>query len=496
MVRGTRSTNRNAAVQQLGADRTSSPARMTRFLSFLAICMAVAGQVSAHATDQAFVLLLPTDVYSATGAGIVLLTIVLLLILPNRVSSRFFRTVPLPGIRLPGILPDIVSVMSTILLAFLILQGMTGTRDPLTNLMPVTIWTIWWIGLFLVQGLFGDIWRWVNPWTGFHKLVSNAVGIHHPSRLPDWLGCWPAVAIYVCYVAFLLADPAPDDPSRLATLVGCYWLFTMIGMIVFGRKAWLEQCECFTILFRYLACLAAWRNQGEGGRLGLPGWQLVEHPALSASQALFVLTVLACSSFDGLNETFWWLDTIGVNPLEFPGRSAVITETVMGILGGILLLATVFNFTVIAGDWLDRRFPGDTAHAAPSAPWGLLVLSLLPIAFGYHFAHFIPTLLVSWQYALVAISDPLSTGADWLGLGRHFVTTGFFAELGTVRIIWLTQCAAIVLGHVLAVLVGHRVLAGVYGGGWRSIIAEIPLSVLMILYTLLSLWLLASPRGA
>ncbi len=461
----------------------------------LAMLQASARPAHAHASEQVFVALLPTELYTGVGTGIVALTILLLLLLPHRYAAGLFTTRSLPGRTHPAWTPRATSLMASVFLVFLITQGFTGTRNPLTNLMPVTIWTVWWIGLFLLQGLLGDVWRWINPWSGLGWLLQRVMTRHPLVRLPAWLGTWPAVVGYVCFVIFLLADLAPDDPARLALFVSIYGLVTVVGMTVFGTDAWLQRCECFTMLFSLLARLACVRITASTTSFGLPGWQLTRADVLSPSQAVFVLSVLASSSFDGLNETFWWLATIGVNPLEFPGRSAVLDQTILGIIGGILLLIAVYAVMVQAGDMLARRLPGTTHPLSRTTAFGRLALSLLPIAFGYHIAHFFPTLLVNAQYALVALSDPLSTGADYFDLRHHFVTLGFLAELGTVRIIWLTQCAAIVLGHVLAVLVGHHIMTELYGRGWRAILAEVPLSVLMILYTMLSLWLLASPRG-
>ena len=44
----------------------------------------------------------------------------------------------------------------------------------------------------------------------------------------------------------------------------------------------------------------------------------------TAGIPIFILALLGTGSFDGFNETFVWLDLIGVNPLAFPGRSAVV----------------------------------------------------------------------------------------------------------------------------------------------------------------------------
>ena len=100
------------------------------------------------------------------------------------------------------------------------------------------------------------------------------------------------------------------------------------------------------------------------------------------------------------------------------------------------------------------------------------------------------------QYTFKALSDPLQDGADYLGLDSYYVTTGFFNTLGTQRLIFLTQAGAIVIGHVIAILLSHRVASDYFPTRRGVLISQIPLSVFMIGYTVLGLWLLATPKGA
>ena len=52
---------------------------------------------------------------------------------------------------------------------------------------------------------------------------------------------------------------------------------------------------------------------------------------------------------------------------------------------------------------------------------------------------------------------------------------------------------AIVGGHMLAVLISHIIAYRIHSTPDRVAIGQIPLAVLMVLYTLFGLWLLASP---
>ena len=66
----------------------------------------------------------------------------------------------------------------------------------------------------------------------------------------------------------------------------------------------------------------------------------------------------------------------------------------------------------------------------------------------------------------------------------------------TVRIIFLTQAAVVVAGHILSVQSAHAVAVGLFADNRRSVLSQVPLALFMIAYTLFGLWLLATPRGA
>ncbi|MEM7269927.1 MAG: hypothetical protein AAF401_11820, partial [Pseudomonadota bacterium] len=421
-------------------------------------------------------------VYPAAGVAVVALTVLLLIATPGGMVRTLFqpRRLAIPD---PEWARHAVSLFSLACLLSLIWIGLDGPRDPLSNLAPLTFWTLFWIGAVALAGLLGDIWRWLNPWTGLYALL----GIRPSLNLPERVGHWPALALLIAFWAFLLADVAPDDPARVAQGLGLYWLLVLVGMSLFG-SAFLERCEAFTVLFRLYGALSPIRIGADGG-IGAPGWRILAAPA-SLSLGFFALASLGAGSFDGLNETFWWLAQIGVNPLEFPGRSAVVAPTLTGLALAIALLVLVFSAIV----WIGFLLVSASSDAPSAIP--RLALSVLPIAFGYHVAHYLTAFLVNGQYVVAALSDPWASGADFLGIQPFYVTTGFFNQLGSVRAIWLTQAGAVVIGHVWAVLLAHRIALDFFPTGRRAALATAPLSLFMIAYTFLGLWLLAAPRGA
>ncbi len=435
-------------------------------------------------SERALVLLLPTEIWIPAGVAAVAATALLVALTPaaflRRASAVRSLRIPAPSAG------EAFSLASAALLLALVVLGWIGPRDPLGNLLPLTVWTLFFVAFPLLQAAVGDLWSALNPWTGPHRLLMG--GASPPLRLPPRLGRWPALVAWLAISGFALADPAPADPAHLAAAVGFYWAAILALLTLFGRDA-LPRVEGFTVWLSLFAALAPLRARNGRLALSLPAARLVRAPA-SASLGVFTVAALGAGSFDGLNETFWWLALIGVNPLEFPGRSAVIPQTLGGLILSAALLTAVFAACVAAGLALAGR-----AALFPRA-FGRFALTLAPILAGYHAAHYLTGFLVNAQYALAAATDPLATGADLLGLGPFRVTTSFFNLYRTVRLIWLAQAGAVVLGHILGVLAAHAVALDLLGDPRRAALSQVPLAGFMILYTLFGLWLLAQPTGA
>ncbi|PSL17196.1 hypothetical protein [Shimia abyssi] len=441
----------------------------------------------AHASEGGFVLLLPTDVYIFAGAASVALTVVFLAVLPDHALPLVFHAKPLWWIKRSR-LHLFSSGLSFLFLMWLVHLGLTGPRDPLANPLPLTIWTLFWVAFVILQGVLGNAWYWVNPWSGPLAFTRKILKIEPLMRLPSSMGHCLSVFVFLLFVSILLADPAPADPARLARYVIWYWMTTFVAALVFGPR-WMRRGEAFTVFLTLYARLGLFARRRGRLHFGFPGWQVFSGKKPAFWLAVFVLVMLGSGSFDGLNETFWWLDVIGINPLEYPGRSAVIVQNMSGLAVANVALISAYCAMIWLGLKLARTsmtLNDAFCHFAPT---------LLPIALAYHFAHYYTSFLVDAQYALAAATDPMATGADYLGLGTFYVTTGFFNSQDSVRLIWLTQAGSVVLGHILAVMLAHGLAVRHFGETRRAALSQAPLAMFMILYTFFGLWLLASPRG-
>ena len=446
------------------------------------------GEALAHASDRGFVLLLPTGHYLVGGALAVAASFAVLWLVPAGALARLAAR----RVTLAGRMPDLRTAtgwVSLAVLAILVAAGWLGSRDPLSNPLPLVVWTLFWIGLTMATGVFGNLFDWLDPWRGPARLFGRA-GERPVSAWLGRLGYTPAIVQFAAFAWFELIYPAPDDPARLAWAVSIYWLVNFAGVLAVGHDPWTRHCEPFSVFFRIVSKLAILERSEGRLRLCLPGGKLAAVEPLPLSGALFLLLVLGSVSFDGLMRTFAWLGTIGVNPLEFPGRSAVMVENTAGLVLVPAAFAAAFFVSVWAGEKLSGE-PVPLAHAA-----GTLVWSIAPIALAYHFAHYLIALLVNGQYALAAISDPFSRGWNLFGTADNYISAGLVMGPGAAWVLWNLQAAAIVGAHVLAVILAHMLSERLHGSSRTAARSQIPLTILMILYTVLGLWLLATPTGA
>lgn len=249
------------------------------------------------------------------------------------------------------------------------------------------------------------------------------------------------------------------------------------------RIGW-SRGEFLTVFFGMVARIAPlWREHGAGrvrSFVGWPGAQVLRMPALTRGEMAFVTVALGALSFEGLSETFFWLGLIGENPLEFTGRSAVVGVNSLGLLGAWgLTTLSLWLVLVLGRHWGGQRFAA-----------GPMMLSFLAIAAGYHTAHFFLTLLTSAQYTLFALNDPLFRGDALLGLPPFYISLGFLSTPWVMTGLYAVQFAAILGAHLLAVLLALKLV-----GPRAPALAHLPMTALMVGYTILGLWLLSTARG-
>ncbi|MDX1380787.1 MAG: hypothetical protein R3233_06685 [Xanthomonadales bacterium] len=420
-------------------------------------------------------------------------------------------------------------------LAAVIVAGFIGDQNPYRNLAPTSIWVIWWVGLAYVCGLAGNLWALINPWNTAFRWAERLAG--RPLSLglgwPRWLGCWPATVLFLGFVWAELVWPESDHPARLACAALGYSLVTWAGMALFGRHAWLRSGEAFSLVFGYLArfsctelrvlgvrrcqhcashacpppigdcvdCLECFESAPAGERqLNLRPWAvgLLTREPLSVSATVFVLLMLASVTFDGLLATPLWASTaewmlysetvrpalIALQDLAGNAIAALSTIALGGFLLAFVLLYALFSALVRACTPRAARGSLGVREVA-----GLFVLSLVPIALAYHLAHYLSFLLIVGQYMIPLASDPLGHGWNLFGTRLYRVDIGIVGA----RFVWISSVIAIVAGHIVAVWLGHVMALRAFGTRRAALLSQVPMLLLMVAYTVLSLWILAQP---
>ena len=459
-------------------------------LMFFLIGTFVPASAFAHVSERALILLLPTEFYIPAGIAVLILTILIAYLTPVSFITSLFLSYKFKvnihnyiSVKAIEDLKILISCISLIFLITLIIFGYIGSRDPLANPLSLFIWSVWFMVMPVIQIIFGNVWAFLNPWYGFGKLFFKNKILFKLDQ--NYSLVFSSVG-FLLFSLFMLVDIAPDDPDRLANIVTIYLLVNFIFMKIFGVD-WLKNGECFTSFYRLLSKLSwIWIKEGKI-YVGFFGSQLKDINTFPPMSVLFLSIILATLSFDGLNETFLWFKIINVNPLEFYGRSSVVLENSSGLIFFAISLFLIFSITIFLG----HKFINEKVTFKNII--GINSIALLPIALAYHIAHYLTSFLVNIQYSYKVASDPLNNGMDLLNLGDFNVTTSFFNTIETVKLIWFIQAAAIVIGHVIAVLLAHSICEGYLKTKSSILISQFPISIFMIGYTFLGLWILSTP---
>jgi hypothetical protein len=475
-----------------------SPDRWLQALAAGTIGVLAPHHASAHGTERGLVMLLPTNYYMTGGAIVVAATFITLLLVPAAWFARASRAVFTLDNR-PVLPTAFTSTASFLMLALLVAIGLYSTADPLENPLPLVIWTAFWVAFTLVQAVLGNLWPWFNPWSGplaiLRRLSGRSFGGRPIVRLPERIGYLPAILLFFLFAWYELISLSPEDPSGLAHAVTLYWLGNLAAMIVFGEEQWTRRGEPFSVYFRMIGMIAPLQVEPPKSgiwatvRIGWPGQRCVTEDPPPLSAAIFLLLTLGTASFDGFSETFTWLAAIGINPLEFPGRSAVTLANTFGLIAAPMLLALIYLAAVICGAWLTGRRDARTGLSLASH----LVYSIVPISVAFHGAHYLSLLLMNGQYLYAVISDPFDQGWDLFGTAHWHVTASMLIDIDNVEKVWTAQTAIIAGGHCVGILIAHMIALQRFDSPARATASQIFLALVMVGYTVFGLWLLSTP---
>jgi hypothetical protein len=414
------------------------------------------------------------------------------------------------------------------LFVLVVASGFLGRQyPPSKNLAPTFVWVIWWVGLAYVSALVGNLWPFINPWrTAFAGLEAFYRRLNPQGKLslqlpyPQKLGVWPGFLLFFMFAWVELVFKGRAVPANLALILVLYSLLTWIGMFLFGREQWLQCGEFFSLVFGLLAhfalteirvidpkickiCGLKCRNY-HGECLNCHGcfeladntqreWNLrpfavglLHQKVISTSMMALVLLLLSTVTFDGFMSTSLWIQirdslywyaipNIGIYRLTLTETLGMITFIILFL--GLYWLSCKFMAII-----LEDRLPTEKLARA-------FTLSLIPIAIAYHLAHYLSFLLIQGQLVIPLASDPFGLGWNLLGTAGYKINIGIIGA----RFVWITAVIAIVLGHVMAICLSHIEALKLFKERSQALRSQYPMLILMVGYTMVSLWIFAQP---
>ncbi len=410
----------------------------------------------------------------------------------------------------------IARLASVFLLGLVVATSLFGSHKPLENLSPVFVWIIWWVGAGFVSATVGNVWAAINPWRAVfeaaERLLAPRRGFSPLQRYPRSWSVWPAVALFAAFAWVENVYSGAAVPADLGTIIVVYSVIQWLGMLWFGKEAWLRFGDPLSVLFGLFsrfsvtemrsadarACRRCELDCGGGdgecvdcracfaaaapGRRGVyarpPGAGLMAPGRVTGAATVFVMLALAAVTFDGLKETPAWSSV----HRALGGLDAQAVDTI-----GLFGVPAAFMAVYVAFCWGMARMSGGAIDAGRAARE--FVMSLVPIALAYHFAHYLALLLIQGQQVVPLASDPFGFGWDLFG------SSGYREDITVLNAeaAWFFSVAVIVVGHVAAVFIAHVAALRAIPDHAAALRSQYPMLVLMVAYTAVSLWIISQP---
>ena len=391
----------------------------------------------------------------------------------------------------PRVVEVLLGALGVAVFGLLVYAGLKGSQSVPANIVPTSVYVIFWVGVPMLSLVFGDVFRAVNPWRALGRgggwLAGRVAGGRLPEPLPypDTLGWWPAAAGLAAFGWLENVATQRDDPSTLAILMLAYAATQLVGMALYGVEPWTRRGDGFGVYFRFFARLGFfdWRDRALYVRRPLTGvTELRPEPGL----VTLVLVAIAVTSFDGFKEGPIWsdiarnlVDRFGDLGIQ-AGDATTITYTI-GLIGMILLVSLLYRLGVAGMRSVDReRSPTELARG--------FAHSLVPIALAYVVAHYFSLLAYQGQAMGYLISDPLGRGSDVFGTADATIDYGVIGANG----IWYVQVAALVIGHVCALILAHDRALVLYRDPQKATSSQYWMLAVMVCFTTLGLYLLSA----
>ncbi|GAA0271010.1 hypothetical protein [Halobacterium noricense] len=449
--------------------------RGARVLGAVVGLVAVCGVAVAHggslrdASGQE--LAVPTWLFLSTGGAVVGASFLLASFVTDRefVAAVHEWHHPLPAPR--RVLAWVGHVVGLAGFAFVLLTGFAGPTEPLRNGAIVLVWVGWWAAFAMSTYLVGNSWPAVNPSRTLTRPVAWVLDGRDVALSPG-RAAWASTAFLLALVWFEVVSPLADEPRLLAATAVGYLVLSVVGVVAVGHDQWFDEVDPLSRLFAMYGSVAPVQRTDDGLDLRLPAMRLTDEVVTTNGGVAFVVALVWGTTYDGFVGTPAWASF---------ARTVVDAGVPAPVLYPAALLAGFLGFHRLY--WWAARNARDVAPTYTDAAVlaRRFAPSLLAIAAGYHLAHYLVyalSLSPSLFGALLAPLDP--------PVARTLVLPSWLSGVGV---------AAVLLGHLLAIWVAHATAYDELPGRLQAIRSQYTLTLVMVFYTMTSLWIIGQPAA-
>ena len=228
-------------------------------------------------------------------------------------------------------------------------------------------------------------------------------------------------------------------------------------------------------------CLKTCEQGNVALRLRPWGEDLVTGFRPRSDEAYLALIMLSLTGFHGLTMTGAWGEVIAA--IESALGVGPTLAFSLGMAGLMVAPPLLYAALVALSRWMARG-----ASIGYRDYFIRYAYALLPIALFYHIAHNSEHLLMEGQKVVALLSDPF--GFEWDLFGT---ASWRLAPLVSLPTLWLIQVFFVMLGHVYSLWVARRVAGGLFPDSRVAFRSQAPMLAAMILFSVMSLWLLKQP---
>ncbi len=362
-----------------------------------------------------------------------------------------------------------VAIAGLLFAGWVTMAAVFGPQDGDNPLLGV-FYVLLWVGLVAVSLAVGPVWRAVSPVRTVYWLLPSSRR-PPPSAYPAACGYWPAALGLFAFVWLELASPDPGSLAAVKVWLVLYFAVTLAGTLVFGTR-WPANADPFEVYGVVASRLSPLRRNADGRiAIGNPFDHLPSMPVRAGTLAVLAV-LLGSTAFDGFSAMPLWRNFVDAHADSVPFGGVLIRSVVLLVFAGVV--GTTF--------WLAARTTGGVTREQRRTLPGEMAHSLIPIAIGYVFAHYLTYLVERGQQTVIRLADPFGRG--WLG----HVDVNYALSLHPSVLATLKVCF-VVAGHIAGVVAAHDRALWLLPKG-HQVTGQLAMMLVMVGYTFTGLYLL------